>query len=158
MWMMKRRNSMFDPEKQSKTPTHKKPPTKKPIPKPTKPPTPVPSPVPSPISPSLPTSHKGIYAFSASNASTLANHASIAGINLIYPWILINPSQGAYNWNVINSDMQPWVDNDKSIILRAASVGWRKWGPPLTPTNSWVPDDVLKRIPTTTSGDKTVKP
>jgi len=121
-------------------------------------PTPVPQPVPTPTPTPIPTSHKGIYAFSAGNASTLANKAGIAGINLIYPWITVNPSQGVYNWNMIASDMKPWIDNGKSIILRVASVGWKQWGPPKTTTSSWVPDDVLKDIPTTTSGDGTIKP
>lgn len=120
-------------------------------------PTPVPSPVPAP-QPTIPTNHKGIYAFSAGNSPQLATHPSVAGINLIYPWICVNPSQGSYNWNMIDSDMKPWIDNGKSIILRIASVGWKQWGPPKTTTNSWVPDDVLKGIPTTTSGDGTVKP
>lgn len=124
-----------------------------PTPTPPATPTPVPTPVTTP-----PTSHKGIYAFSAGNASTLATRPGIAGINLIYPWIAIQPSQGSYNWNMIESDMKPWINNGKSIILRVASVGWKAWGPPKTTTSSWVPDDVLKGIPTTTSGDGTVKP
>lgn len=144
--------SAFEPDNKKKTPTHKKPPTK-----PTKPPVKPPTPTPTPVT-TLPTNHKGIYAFSAGNASTLATHPSVAGINLIYPWILIQPSQTQLNWNMINSDMKPWIDNGKSIILRVASVGWKSWGPPKTTTNSWVPDDVLKGIPTTTSGDGTVKP
>lgn len=113
---------------------------------------------PQPTGTTLSTNHKGIYAFSAGNSPQLATHPGIAGINLIYPWILVNPSQTQYNWNVIDSDMKPWIDNGKSIILRVASVGWKKWGPPFTTTSSWVPNDVLKGIPTTTSGDGTVKP
>jgi hypothetical protein len=60
---------------------------------------------------------------------------------------------------MITSDMKPWIDNGKSIILRVASVGWKKWGPPYTPTSSWVPDWVLKQgVPTTTDGGGTIKP
>jgi hypothetical protein len=83
---------------------------------------------------------KGIYVFNGNNESTFANNPNIAGTYLGYYWSQLEPQQGQYNWSLIDNDMQPWVANGKSVILRVSTSGQYKWQPPTSGngTPQWV--------------------
>jgi hypothetical protein len=80
--------------------------------------------------------------FNGNNASTFSNNPAIAGTYLGYYWSQLEPQQGQYNWSLIDNDMQPWVANGKSVILRVSTSGWESWQPPNSGhgTPQWVYD------------------
>ena len=73
------------------------------------------------------TTPKGIYEFSGKNSSADASNLYLAGTNLMYYWAQLEPQKGQYNWNLIDQDMQPWIDNGKNVILRVSTSGWTSW-------------------------------
>ena len=86
---------------------------------------------------------KGIYEFSSHNSSTDATNPAIAGTYLGYYWSQLEPQQGQYNWDLIDQQMQPWIDNGKNVILRVATAGWTNWDPSSNSGNAtpqWVYD------------------
>ncbi len=70
---------------------------------------------------------KGTYEFSGHNSAKDATNPAIAGTYLGYYWTQLEPQQGQYNWDLVNQQMKPWVDNGKNVILRVATAGWTKW-------------------------------
>lgn len=90
---------------------------------------------------------KGIYAFNTGNSSALASNPAIAGTELMRYWAELNPAQGVYNWNLVDSDMAPWIAAGKSVIWRVPTAGWEEWqkaqnsgqGTPLWVENLGVP-------------------
>lgn len=132
-----------EPEKQSKTPTHKK----------IKPPAKTKKPAPKPVA-----GHpfKGIYVFNGNNASTLASNPNIAGTYLGYAWSQLEPQQGVFNWAQLDNDMQPWLANNKKVILRVSPSGWARWFPNL---KSWWPSWVSSLgVQSVTESDGAIKP
>ena len=61
---------------------------------------------------------QGIYEFAGDNSSADAQNPSLAGVDLVYYWSQIEPKAGIYNWNLIDSDMAPWLAAGKKVILR----------------------------------------
>lgn len=101
---------------------------------------------------------KGIFQFSSHNAATNANNPALQGTNLNYYWSKLEPLQGQYNWNAIDQDMKPWVDNHKRVILRVATSGWSQWDPSLGSGNAtpqWVYDSGVQSV---TEVDHSVHP
>ncbi|HEY5005763.1 MAG TPA: beta-galactosidase [Ktedonobacteraceae bacterium] len=86
---------------------------------------------------------KGIYEFSGHNSSTDATNPALAGTYLGYYWSQLEPQKGQYNWDLIDQQMQPWIDNGKNVILRVATAGWTSWDPSSNSGNAtpqWVYD------------------
>jgi hypothetical protein len=106
-----------------------------------------PTPQPTTTTPSK-TGFKGIYVFNGGNASTFADNPDIAGTYLGYYWSQLEPQQGQYNWSLIDNDMQPWVTNGKSVILRVSTSGQYKWQPPNSGngTPQWVYDQGVSSV------------
>ena len=101
---------------------------------------------------------KGIFQFSSHNAATNADNPSLQGTNLNYYWSKLEPQQGQYNWDAIDKDMKPWVDNHKRVILRVATSGWSQWDPDLGSghaTPQWVYDSGVQSV---TEVDHSVHP
>lgn len=140
----------LEPEKQSKK---KKTPTKTTKPTTTKKPTkPTGTTTLKPI-----TGHPfhGIFVFNGNNSATLANNPNIAGTYLGYAWAQLEPTQGQYNWTQIDNDMQPWLANNKKIILRVSPSGWTGWFPDI---KSWTPSWALNGVQSVTESDNAIKP
>lgn len=61
------------------------------------------------------------------------------GISSIYmrlPWNLLEPAEGEYNWTVLDTPAQRWIERGKQIALRiTCSESWHKWATP-----KWVYD------------------
>lgn len=107
--------------------------------------------------PTTPTGFQGIYAFNTNNSSALATNPSVAGTELAYYWSQLEPTQGQYNWSLIDNDMQSWVANRKKVTLRVKTAGWTAWQPPFSQkgTPQWVYD---LGVPFVTANDKAIKP
>lgn len=86
------------------------------------------------------TGFQGVYEFAGNNSSSDANDAALKGVDLVYYWSQIEPQPGVYDWNVIDSDMAPWVAAGKKVILRVSTSGAADWDPPYSgnATPSWV--------------------
>jgi hypothetical protein len=107
--------------------------------------------------PTTPTGFKGVFAFNTGNVATFATNPSIAGTELAYYWSQLEPTQGQYNWSLIDNDMQAWVANRKKITLRVKTAGWTNWQPPYSQkgTPQYVFDQGVKYV---TDPDKAIKP
>src|SRR5579883_951512 len=77
-----------------------------------------------------PAGFQGIYVFSGNNAATFSDDPLVAGTYLGYYWAQLEPQNGQYNWQLIDNDMKPWVNNGKHVILRVSVAGWTRWQPP----------------------------
>lgn len=112
---------------------------------------------PPPPPTSTPTGFHGVFAFNTGNSSALASHPDIAGTELGYYWSQLEPQQRQYNWNLIDNDMKPWIDNGKQVTLRIKTAGWTKWQPPFSQkgTPQWVYD---LGVPFVTASDGAKKP
>lgn len=120
--------------------------------------TPVTPPVtPSPVVPPITPAKGGIIVFSGDNSSLNATNPSVVGKHLNYPASVINPAEGQYNFARIESDMKPWTDQGKQVMLRVSWSGWKKW---VTPNvASWTPDWVYsKGVRSITDADGSKKP
>ena len=86
------------------------------------------------------TGFQGIYVFNGNNASTFSDNPSVAGTYLGYYWAQLEPQNGQYNWDLIDNDMKPWVNNGKHVIVRVSTAGWKNWQPPNSQqgTPQWV--------------------
>jgi hypothetical protein len=100
---------------------------------------------------------QGIYVFSGGNSATYADDPLVAGTYLGYYWSQLEPQEGRYNWNQIDSDMQPWIAHGKSVIVRISTAGWKKWQPPYSVqgTPQWVYD---KGVSSVQENDGAIKP
>lgn len=107
--------------------------------------------------PATPTGFQGIFAFNTGNSAAMATNPNIAGTELAYYWSQLEPTQGQYNWSLIDTDMKPWVDNGKQVTLRVKTAGWTKWQPPYSQkgTPQWVYDQGVKFV---TANDGAIKP
>lgn len=99
----------------------------------------------------------GIYNFSGPASVQMEKDPNIAGTYLGWPWALIEPTEGSYAWNIIDAQMQPWIEQNKRVILRVSASGWKKWWSP--PLAQWCPDWVTaKGVATITDDDGSIKP
>lgn len=61
------------------------------------------------------------------------------GISSIYmrlPWDLLEPEEGVFNWTVLDTPAQRWIQRGKQIAIRiTCSESWHKWATP-----KWVHD------------------
>jgi hypothetical protein len=91
---------------------------------------------------------RGIFVFNGNNTSTFSDNPSISGTYLGYYWSQLEPQQGQYNWSLIDHDMQPWVANGKSVLLRVSTAGWTSWQPPHSKsgTPQWVYDQGVSSV------------
>jgi hypothetical protein len=105
------------------------------------------------------TGFRGIFAFNnMSNTSLFVDKPYVAGTCLTRYWAELNPSQGQYNWAIIDNDMKPWVAAGKSVIIRVSTAGWTKWQPNQNSkqgTPQWVFD---QGVPFVTANDGARKP
>jgi hypothetical protein len=104
-----------------------------------------------------PTGFQGIYVFNGNNASTFSDNPVVAGTYLGYYWAQLEPQNGQYNWNLIDNDMKPWVNNGKHVILRVSVAGWTNWQPPASGqgTPQWVYNLGVASV---TEADGAIKP
>lgn len=88
---------------------------------------------------------QGIYNFSG---TIDAKTQFVDGTYLHYAWSDLEPTEGQFNWNLIDTQMQPWIDAGKKVILRVSTAGWKKWTTPNNPswTPQWVYDKGVKNI------------
>lgn len=118
-------------------------------------PTPVSAPVPTPTS----TGFRGIFAFNnMGNTSLFSDKPYVAGTVLTRYWAELEPTQGQYNWQIIDNDMKPWIAAGKQVILRVSTAGWTKWQPAQNSkqgTPQWVYDQGVKHV---TASDGAIKP
>lgn len=108
--------------------------------------------------PTTPTGFRGIFAFNTGNAATFAANPSVAGTCLMRYWAEVNPTQGQYNWDLMDADMKPWIDAGKQVIWRISTSGWKNWQPAQHSqqgTPQWVLD---LGVPHVTDDDGSVKP
>ncbi len=98
-----------------------------------------------------------IFAFSGQNKADLASNPRVSGTTLTYYWSQLEPKQGQYAWSAIDNDMKPWIAQNKQVILRVATAGWKSWQPPYSVqgTPQWVFDAGVKHIKET---DGAIKP
>lgn len=103
------------------------------------------------------TGFQGIYVFNGNNASTFSNNPSVSGTYLGYYWAQLEPQNGQYNWNLIDNDMKPWVNNGKHVIVRISAAGWTSWQPPNSRqgTPQWVYNQGVSSV---TEADGAIKP
>jgi hypothetical protein len=103
------------------------------------------------------TGFQGIYVFNGNNASTFSDNPSVAGTYLGYYWAQLEPQNGQYNWDLIDNDMKPWVNNGKHVILRVSTSGWKNWQPPNSGqgTPQWVFNQGVSSV---TEADGAIKP
>ncbi|HLZ57815.1 MAG TPA: beta-galactosidase [Ktedonosporobacter sp.] len=86
------------------------------------------------------TGFKGIFVFDNKNSTDHVTDPSIVGTYLGYYWSQLEPQKGQYNWNIIDQDMKPWIDNGKHVTIRISTAGWKSWQPPYSGngTPQWV--------------------
>jgi hypothetical protein len=64
------------------------------------------------------------------------------GVSVVYfrvPWSFVEPSEGKFNWNLIDSVAQRWISKHKRIALRFTSTE-SSWPAPVFATPKWVMD------------------
>jgi hypothetical protein len=91
---------------------------------------------------------RGIYEFAGNNSAADANNPDLAGVVLVSYWSQIEPAKGTFDWNVIETDMAPWVAAGKKVILRISTSGVASWDPPYSGsgTPQWVFGDGTRAI------------
>jgi hypothetical protein len=104
-----------------------------------------------------PAGFQGIYVFSGNNAAAFSDDSLVAGTYLGYYWAQLEPQNGQYNWQLIDNDMKPWVNNGKHVILRVSVAGWTHWQPP--DSGQGTPQWVYNRgVASVTEADGAIKP
>ncbi len=99
----------------------------------------------------------GIIVFSGDNSATGSTNPTVVGKHLNYPASWMNPAEGTYTFDQIDTDMKPWIDQGKQCMLRVSWSGWNGWVTPKTP--SWTPDWVYaKGVKSITASDGSKKP
>ena len=98
-----------------------------------------------------------IFAFSGQNKADLASNQYVSGTTLTYYWSQLEPNKSQFDWSAIDADMAPWIAQNKQVILRVATAGWKSWQPPYSVqgTPQWVFDAGVKHIKET---DGAIKP
>lgn len=76
------------------------------------------------------------------NGTSLLTNPYIVGMNVLLYWSQMEPSEGSYQWSVLDSIMAPWAAAGKTLIVRIATCGQKKWAPPYSVqgTPQWVFD------------------
>ena len=69
--------------------------------------------------------------------SRLAPHDTLddfPGLSCVYlrvPWALLEPEEGRFNWSLLDTPAQRWIDKGKQIALRISSTeSWMRWATP----------------------------
>src|SRR6266702_3264479 len=107
--------------------------------------------------PVLASGFQGIYNFSGPASLQLEQNPSVAGTYLGFNWSELEPDQGNYQWNIIDSAMNPWIAVNKKVILRVSASGWKKWKTP--PLAQWAPQWVYDLgVQHVTDDDGSIKP
>lgn len=61
----------------------------------------------------------GLYHLNTGNAYAAdANLPHIIAARVVEQWATLNPAPGVYNWTQLESDMAPWVNAGKQVLLR----------------------------------------
>ena len=64
-------------------------------------------------------------------SDTLDDWPGLSVIYLRIPWSYIEPEEGRFNWSVLDTPAQRWVDKGKQIALRiSCSESWTRWATP----------------------------
>src|SRR6266568_999978 len=66
----------------------------------------------------------GIIVFSGDNSATGSTNPTVVGKHLNYPASWMNPAEGTYTFDQIDTDMKPWIDQGKQCMLRVSWSGW----------------------------------
>lgn len=69
--------------------------------------------------PSLPPgAARGVFLFPGQKNPADATKPGVAGADLLFNWKDLEPAEGSFDWQVIDSAMQPWLAAGKLVILR----------------------------------------
>ncbi len=69
-------------------------------------------------------------------ADQLLDFPGISSIYMRLTWDLIEPEEGVFNWTVLDTPAQRWIDRGKQLAIRiTCSESWHKWATP-----KWVHD------------------
>lgn len=50
------------------------------------------------------------------NSSDGSTNQYVYGANILLYWSQLEPTEGVYNWSVLDTAMQPWISNGKKVI------------------------------------------
>lgn len=69
-------------------------------------------------------------------SDTLDDFPGLSCVYLRVPWSLLEPRENKFNWSLLDTPAQRWVDKGKQIALRISSTeSWMRWATP-----KWVHD------------------
>jgi hypothetical protein len=69
-------------------------------------------------------------------SDTLDDFPGLSVIYLRLPWSMLEPQEGRFNWSLLDTPAQRWIDKGKQIALRiTCSESWMRWATP-----PWVHD------------------
>ena len=71
------------------------------------------------------------YGSPLSPADTLDDFPGLSTVYLRLPWAYLEPEEGKYNWAILDTPAQRWIDKGKRIALRlTCSENWMKYATP----------------------------
>ncbi len=69
-------------------------------------------------------------------SDTLDDFPGLSCAYLRVPWSFLEPEEGRFNWSLLDTPAQRWIDKGKQIALRISSTeSWMRWATP-----EWVHD------------------
>jgi len=69
-------------------------------------------------------------------SDTLDDFPGLSCVYLRVPWSFLEPEEGRFNWSLVDTPAQRWIDKGKQIALRiSACESWMRWATP-----KWVHD------------------
>ncbi len=69
-------------------------------------------------------------------SDTLDDFPGLSCVYLRVPWSFLEPEEGRFNWSLLDTPAQRWIDQGKQIALRISSTeSWMRWATP-----KWVHD------------------
>ena len=69
-------------------------------------------------------------------SDTLDDFPGLSCVYLRVPWSFLEPEEGRFNWSLLDTPAQRWIDKGRQIALRISSTeSWMRWATP-----KWVRD------------------
>jgi len=64
-------------------------------------------------------------------SDTLDDFPGLSTVYLRLPWSFIEPEEGKFNWEILDTPAQRWIDKGKKVAFRiSASESWMRWATP----------------------------
>ncbi len=97
---------------------------------------------------------KGVFQFLGQDNPKNATNPNLSGANLEWSWAQVEPSEGKYDWQLVDSDIDAWTGHGKPVILRFATGGQRMWSDSVADSfaPSWLFDTYNVQRVTETNG------